>query len=366
MGVRVHERVLGLNTLSSRAKSRDPVAPAKGSPTGSLEFARDHRREFRHTLNRWFLRNKRDLPWRQSCDPYAILVSEIMLQQTQAATVVPYYNRWLRRFPTIRSLAATTESDVLHAWQGLGYYTRARNLHRCAKMIVEKFGGRLPNDPNELKSLPGIGLYTANAIAIFAFDQSLPIVEANTARVLSRLFNIRAPIDSTSGRQKLWNASAKLIPQKGARDFQNAMMDLGALICTAHNPRCRICPVKKFCRAPDPASLPRKRRRAAIVPLTESHGLSMKSGAVLLEQCRQRWRGMWILPPLKLDGLKPSSLRRPVYVSAFPFTHHRVTLQVFPSKAARSASRQRWFPILRLNKIPMPSPHRRAIHALLA
>ena len=289
-----------------------------------------------------------------------------MLQQTQAATVDPYYNRWLRRFPTIRSLAATTESDVLHAWQGLGYYTRARNLHRCAKMIVEKFGGRLPNDPNELKSLPGIGLYTANAIAIFAFDQSLPIVEANTARVLSRLFNIRAPIDSTSGRQKLWNASAKLIPQKGARDFQNAMMDLGALICTAHNPRCRICPVKKFCRAPDPASLPRKRRRAAIVPLTESHGLSMKSGAVLLEQCRQRWLGMWILPPLKLDGLKPSSLRHPVYVSAFPFTHHRVTLQVFPSKAARSASRQRWFPILRLNKIPMPSPHRRAIHALLA
>ena len=289
-----------------------------------------------------------------------------MLQQTQAATVVPYYNRWLRRFPTIRSLAATTESDVLHAWQGLGYYARARNLHRCAKTMVENFGGRLPNDPGTLKSLPGIGLYTANAIAVFAFDKSLPIVEANTARVLSRLFNIRAPIDSTSGRQKLWNASAKLIPQKGARDFQNAMMDLGALICTAHNPRCRICPVKKFCRAPDPASLPRKRRRAAIVPLTESHGLSMKSGAVLLEQCRQRWRGMWILPPLKLDGLKPSSLRRPVYVSAFPFTHHRVTLQVFPSKAARSASRQRWFPILRLNKIPMPSPHRRAIHALLA
>jgi A/G-specific adenine glycosylase len=313
------------------------------------------------------LLHKRDLPWRQSRDPYAILVSEVMLQQTQAATVVPYYNRWLRRFPTIRSLAATTESDVLHAWQGLGYYARARNLHRCSKMIVEKFGGRLPNDPNELKSLPGIGLYTANAIAIFAFDQSLPLVEANTARVLSRLFNIRAPIDSTSGRQKLWDASAKLVPQKGARDFQNAMMDLGALICTAHNPRCQICPVKTCCRARDPASLPRKRGRAAIVRLTESHGLSTKAGAVLLERCGQRWRGMWILPPLKLDGLKPSSLRRPVYVSAFPFTHHRVMLRVFRQPAREiDRSSQRWFLMDTLDAIPIPSPHRRALTALLA
>jgi A/G-specific adenine glycosylase len=283
-----------------------------------------------------------------------------MLQQTQAATVVPYYNRWLRRFPTVRSLAATTESDVLHAWQGLGYYARARNLHRCARMIVEKFGGKFPNDPSKLKSLPGIGLYTANAIAVFAFDQSLPIVEANTARVLSRLFNTRAPIDSTSGRRKLWDASAKLVPRKGARHFQNAMMDLGALICTAHNPRCQICPAKKFCRARDPASLPRKRRRAAIVPLTESHGLFTKAGAVLLEQCGQRWRGMWMLPKI------PAPRSAPIHTARFPFTHHRVTLQVFRSKAARPASHQRWFPIRHLNKIPMPSPHRRAIEALLA
>ena len=330
-------------------------------------MARDDGRPFRHTLNRWFLRNKRDLPWRQSRDPYDILVSEIMLQQTQAATVVPYYNRWLRRFPTIRSLAATTESNVLHAWQGLGYYARARNLHRCAKMIVEKFGGRLPNDPSKLKSLPGIGLYTANAIAVFAFNRSLPIVEANTARVLTRLFNIRAPIDSTHGRQELWKLSAKLVPQNTARDFQNAMMDLGALICAAHNPRCQICPVKEFCCARDPASLPRKRKRAAIVRLTESHSLSTKEGAVLLERCHHRWRGMWMLPPLKLDGLKPSILRRPIYVSAFPFTHHRVKLRIFrqPAREIYTGS-QRWFRTDALGAIPIPSPHRRAINALLA
>src|SRR5205814_4211012 len=277
-----------------------------------------------------------------------------MLQQTRAATVIPYYNRWLRRFPTTRSLASATESEVLHAWEGLGYYARARNFHRCAKTIFGEWRGKFPNCPDALRSLPGIGRYTANAIAVFAFNRSLPIVEANTARVLTRLFNIRAPIDSTHARQELWKLSAKLVPQNRARDFQNAMMDLGALICTAHNPRCQICPAKMCCRARDPASLPRKRGRAAIVRLTESHGLSTKAGAVLLEQCRQRWHGMWILPPRKLDGIKPSSSRGPVYVSAFPFTHHRVTLQVFRSKAAgRAVSRQRWFAIRHLNKIPM-------------
>src|SRR5438067_1580907 len=290
-----------------------------------------------------------------------------MLQQTQAATVVPYYNRWLRRFPTIRSLAATTESDVLHAWQGLGYYARARNLHRCAKTIVENFGGRLPNDPGKLKSLPGIGLYTANAIAVFALDKSLPIVEANTARVLSRLFNIRAPIDSTSGRRKLWELSAKLVPRKPARDFQNAMMDLGSLICTVRNPRCPICPVKKFCRARDPASIPRKRKRAAIVPVVESHRWCTMGDTLLLEQCRHRWHGMWILPPLKLDGSKQSSSRRrPIHTSVFPFTNHRVTLQVYRQRAQQIDCRvQRWFGKEELDTVPIPSPHRRAIADLL-
>jgi A/G-specific adenine glycosylase len=322
---------------------------------------------FRRALSTWFHQSKRDLPWRQTRDSYAILVSEIMLQQTQAATVISYYKKWLHRFPTIRSLAVATESEVLHAWEGLGYYARARNLRRCAKIIVGKLGGQFPNGPGALRSLPGIGRYTANAIAVFAFNNSLPIVEANTARVLTRLFNIRAPIDSSHGRQKLWKLSAQLVPKKRARDFQNAMMDLGALICTAHNPRCQICPVKKFCCARDPASLPRKRKRAAIVPLTESHSLSTKAGAVLLERCHTRWRGMWMLPALKLDGLKPSSLRRPVYVSAFPFTHHRVKLRVFRQPAREVDTRsQRWFLTAALHAIPIPSPHRRAINALLA
>jgi A/G-specific adenine glycosylase len=328
MGVRVHKE-FSLNTPSSRA--------------------------FRHTLNRWFLRNNRDLPWRQTRDPYAILVSEIMLQQTQVATVIPYYNRWLRRFPTIRSLASATESEVLHAWEGLGYYARARNLHRCAKTIFGEWDGKFPNRPDALRSLPGIGQYTANAIAVFAFNRSLPIVEANTARVLTRLFNIRAPIDSTHGRQELWELSAKLVPQKSARDFQNAMIDLGALICTAHNPRCQICPVKKFCRTRDPASLPRKRKRTRTISLTESHCFRTKGRTILLERCRQRWRGMWMLPKFQAQKSPP------IHRAQFSFTHHRITLEVFRGRSNRLTNGQRWFSRQQLNHIPIPSPHRRAI-----
>ena len=323
----------------------------------------------RRALSNWFCHNRRDLPWRRTRDPYAILVSEIMLQQTQVTTVIPYYKRWLLRFPTLRLLAAATESDVLHAWQGLGYYTRARNLHRCAEAIVEKFGGEFPTGPDELKLLPGIGPYTANAIGVFAFDQSLPLVEANTARVLSRLFNIRAPIDSTSGRRKLWDASAKLVPAKGPRDFQNAMMDLGALVCTARNPRCQICPVKKFCCAPEPDALPRKKMTPRIARLTERHAFVVRQTKILLEQSAgQRWRGMWILPSLDIDCLKqPMSRRRPVYVSVFPFTYHRVSLQVFRERARKIDKRvHRWFSKAQLDTAPIPSPHRRAINALLA
>ncbi len=299
------------------------------------------------------MRNKRDLPWRRTRDPYAILVSEIMLQQTQVAAVMPYYNRWLRRFPTIRSLALAAESEVLLYWQGLGYYTRARNLHRCARALNKT--GKVPRDPEKLRSLPGVGRYTANAIGVFAFDQSRPIVEVNTARVLARLFNIHDPIDSLLGRRKLWDIAARLVPRNGGRDFQSAMMDLGALICTRTNPHCAICPVKKFCRADDPVSLPRKRKRAPAISLTESHSFRATDDAILLERCRQRWRGMWMLPKTRAQNL------RPIHRAQFPFTHHRITLEVFCGRSNRLTTGQRWFSRHQLDRIPIPSPHRRAI-----
>src|SRR5438067_1065916 len=160
----------------------------------------------------WFAAEGRNLPWRRTRDPYAILVSEVMLQQTQVSTVMPYFDRWLQRFPDFTALAESSGAEVLRAWQGLGYYSRARNLHSAAKAIVRQFGGVLPPNSDSLRKLPGIGRYTANAVATFAFNQPLPIVEANITRVIARLFDVRTPVDSGAGRERLWNTAQSLVP----------------------------------------------------------------------------------------------------------------------------------------------------------
>jgi len=170
----------------------------------------------RRPLLLWYRKNARNLPWRKTRDPYAILISEFMLQQTRVATVLSYYNEWLQRFPDFATLARASEASVLHAWQGLGYYARARNLPATAEIVVDRYGGHFPHAIARMRELPGIGRYTANAIATFAFDQSVPIVEANTARVLTRLFNFRRPIDCTAGREALWKRAAMLVPKRSA------------------------------------------------------------------------------------------------------------------------------------------------------
>ena len=284
-----------------------------------------------------------------------------MLQQTQVAAVVPYYNDWLRRFPNFNTLARASENEVLHAWQGLGYYARARNLRASAKLVQDRHGGIFPRQLDAMHALPGVGRYTANAVATFAFDQPVPIVEANTARVLARLFNIKAPIDSATGRERLWSSAARLIPKRGAGVFNSALMDLGALVCRSQ-PRCAICPVKTFCRATDPETLPMKKPRARTQRLIETHAFARKQKRILLEQSSGRWRGMWMLPPLR-----KSAGKRPLHMSIFPFTNHRVTLRVFAHRARKiDEQTQRWFQIDTLRSIPIPSPHRRAIEQLIA
>jgi A/G-specific adenine glycosylase len=317
---------------------------------------------FRRSLLSWYRRTARDLPWRRTADPYAILVSEFMLQQTQVATVIPYYEEWLRRFPDFATLAAASENDVLHAWQGLGYYSRARNLRATAIAVMEKHDGVFPRDPVAIQELPGIGRYTANAVVTFAFDQSVPIVEANIARVLSRLFNLQTPIDTSAGRERLWSAATEILPRRKAAQHNSALMELGALVCGAR-PKCEICPVKIFCRATDPGILPRKKARPALELRTEHHGFVLRRRRVLLEQSQDRWRGMWILPRL----ISRPTASHPVHRLEFPFTHHRITLAVYANEsAARKNQRQRWFPISELRLIPVPSPHRRAINEILA
>jgi len=317
---------------------------------------------FRRFLLNWYRQNARDLPWRRTSDPYAILVSEFMLQQTQVATVIPYYKAWLRRFPDFATLAAASENDVLHAWQGLGYYSRARNLRATVIAVMGKHAGVFPRSPTSIQELPGIGRYTANAIATFAFDQSVPIVESNIARVLSRLFDLQTPIDTIAGREQLWSAAAQLLPRRNAGQHNSALMELGALVCGVR-PKCEICPAKIFCRATEPGALPRKKARPALELRTEHHGFALRRRRVLLEQSQDRWRGMWILP--RLTGRPTAS--QPVHLLEFPFTHHRITLAVYEHKSAAHESPSRsWFPITELSSIPIPSPHRRALNKLLA
>ena len=290
-----------------------------------------------------------------------------MLQQTQVATVIPYYREWLRRFPDFASLAHASENDVLRAWQGLGYYARARNLHATASTVVDRYRGRFPRSVEEMQDLPGIGKYTAHAVASFAFDQPTPIVEANTARVLTRVFDFQKPIDSGAARKTLWRYAAMLVPKSNARAYNSALIDLGALVCVAHQPKCGICPVKKFCGAKTPQPLPVRKSPTPIQRLVEKHAFVLRRGKVLLEQSSSRWRGMWILPPVKLRSRENSSLKHPVYTAIFPFTHHRVTLRVYRHGSHRAARKhQRWFPIRSLESIPIASPHSRALRALTA
>lgn len=321
-----------------------------------------HAASFRRSLLSWYRTNGRDLPWRRTRDPYAVLVSEFMLQQTQVSAVIPYYNEWMRRFPDFAALAAASEQEVLHAWQGLGYYTRARNLRATAIAIMEKHGGKFPQRLAEIENLPGIGRYTARAVATFAFDQSVPIIEANIARFLARLTDLQIPIDTSAGRELLWSSAETLLPDRAASVHNSALMDMGALVCTTR-PKCELCPVKTFCRASDPSALPRKKSRRALELRTEHHSFSVRRHRVLLEQSRDRWQGMWMLPRLALAPTASEAL----HLSQFPFTHHRITLAVYAHESpAKRNQHQRWFPISELRSIPLPSPHRRALTQILA
>jgi len=197
----------------------------------------------------WYNRNQRLLPWRKTNDPYRIWISEIMLQQTQVDTVIPYYYRFLETFPSVSSLARAPLQDVLKVWENLGYYSRARNLHAAAKVIVEKFGGQIPDKLEEIKTLPGIGQYSSGAILSIAYKQAFPAVDGNVRRILCRVFAIRKPVDDAREQKQLQELAASLIPVNHPGDFNQALMDLGATICKAKNPDCSRCPVANLCQA---------------------------------------------------------------------------------------------------------------------
>ena len=200
-------------------------------------------------LSAWYRINRRALPWRKTTDPYRIWISEIMLQQTQVDTVIPYYQRFLQSFPDVRSLALAPQEEVLKAWENLGYYSRARNLHAAAKMIVHDFNSRIPDTPEDIRKLPGIGPYSAGAILSIAYGKPLPAVDGNVRRIFSRLFAIQKPVDDAREQKKMFELAASLIPAGRPGDFNQALMDLGATICKPQKPACASCPVTDLCLA---------------------------------------------------------------------------------------------------------------------
>lgn len=215
---------------------------------GAEERERD--RAIAETLCAWFEKSARDLPWRQKKrDPYAVWLSEVMLQQTRVDTVVPYFERFLKRFPDARSLAQASLDEVLHLWSGLGYYRRARELHAAAGEVVRRYGGALPEEASELRTLPGIGPYTAGAIASMAFGKVEPLVDGNVSRVLARLFGVDEDIRSSAGSKKMWSIAARLVPKDKPGQFNEALMEFGATVCTPKDPHCLLCPARHLCSA---------------------------------------------------------------------------------------------------------------------
>jgi A/G-specific adenine glycosylase len=302
-------------------------------------------------------------------DPYRILVSELMLQQTQVATVLGYYKRWLDRFPTIRDLAEADEGSVLQAWEGLGYYGRARNLHQCAKIIVGRSSEQFPSTVEELMQLPGVGKYTAGAIVSFAFNLPAAIVDANIARVLSRLANAQESIDSSGGKRLIWELAGCFAKGTNPRLANAALMELGATLCSPRKPLCALCPVKTFCGAMDPESLPRKKARRAVQFINESYFFAVQEGRVLLERrVGRRWQGLWTLPALSKapDSGDSEASEFPFVCVRHAITRFVVELSVFvrePPKNLREG--QEWKALASLGDVPMPSPHRRALRLAL-
>ncbi len=347
----------------------------------------------RRRLLNWFDKARRDLPWRarpgQTPNPYHALVSEAMLQQTQVATVIPYFGRFIVECPTVRDLAEADEQAVLRLWQGLGYYRRARNLHAAAKAIVSVHGGRVPDNVAELLKLPGVGRYTAGAIASIAYNTRAPILDGNVARVLSRLCLIDTPTDATPTQKKLWAIAAGLVPKGRPGDFNQAMMELGALVCTKANPTCDACPLSKQCKAFEAdrvADVPVPAKRKAPVQV-DHHILAVyRRGRVLFEQrpATGLWSNMWQLPTAEdlNDAAGPATLQDwlqsrtgltltdPTRTDTFTHqtTHRTIRFHLWRSTATAGRLRPRagtWRSLNAIDDLPLPNPQRKAVTLLI-
>jgi len=342
-------------------------------------------------LLNWYHKHGRTLPWRDHPDPYAVWVSEIMLQQTRVDTVIPYFEKWMRLFPNVTSLANASEQEVLNAWEGLGYYSRARNLHKAAKVIAEKFNGQLPRDLTDLRSLPGIGRYTVGAIASMAFGMDEPTLDGNLRRVFSRLFDVDEFADSPVGEKILWELAAQNLPKGQAGDYNQALMDLGATICLPKNPRCLLCPLMEICEARKNGAQelrPVLKPKKSVPHYTHAAAVILQRGRVLLAQRPPDGLlgGMWEFPNGRVNADPAKELTKAINaayslkariersrnvkkkeemgVIQHAYTHFKVTVHAFRCELVSIPKNKnlKWIKLTDLDDYPMGKVDRQIAH----
>lgn len=348
-------------------------------------------RHIRQGLLKWYRRHRRLLPWRQTHDPYAIWVSEVMLQQTQVATVVPYYRRFLNRFASIDQLAAADLEPVLKAWEGLGYYARARNLHRAAQIVSATYAGQIPTDWQAFRSLPGVGDYIAAAVLSIAFDQAHPVVDGNVKRVLARLRLIDTPVNSPSAHKAFQPLAARLLDPGQPGDFNQAVMELGALVCTPRNPKCPTCPIQVKCRAAQGGQtreFPKRAARRTVPHYRIAAGVVFKNGRVLItrRQPSGLLGGLWEFPGGKIGPSESSvqacirEIKEEVNLNVevterlttvkHAYTHFSITLEVFICRYRGGRVRLsgpeafRWITMGQIDSFPFPKANAKFIPLL--
>ncbi len=345
---------------------------------------------FARQLLQWYDRVRRNLPWRAVAaagtypDPYHVLVSETMLQQTQVVTVIPYFQRFLERFPTLTSLAGADEQDVLRLWQGLGYYSRARNLQKAARAVTENMAGRIPDTVEQLLDLPGVGRYTAGAIASLAFGVRAPILDGNVQRVLCRLDQVKTDPREPRTRQKLWQRAEQILPPQRVGDFNSALMELGATLCTPRGPQCLLCPVRDHCRAcaagtQEKIPVPKKSKPTPLICRNTYCIRHDDRWLIKQRPAKGRWAGLWQfitleaevpmnVPVLPITTTPP----RPLGVVTHSLTHRRYRFEVFVCETVAVGSApdltpsRRWTTLDRLQEYPLPRPHLKIAEMLRA
>lgn len=347
----------------------------------------------RRRLLAWYAKHARDLPWRKSRDPYRVWVSEIMLQQTQVATVRDYFLRFVAAFPNVHALAEADEQSVLRLWEGLGYYRRARQLHAAAQCVVTEHQGRFPQSVESLRALPGIGRYTAGAIASIAFDQRAPILEANTIRLLSRLIAYREDPLATAGQRVLWRVAEDILPRSNVAKFNQALMELGSLVCTPSEPKCSGCPLSSVCQAFAQGvvnEIPRAKAKKVYTELREAAVVVRKQSQVLLRKCGadERWAGLWDFPRFAIEAEGPlfamkeivSKVRQQTGILCSSpqlqrtlrhgVTRFRITLDCYEAafhsgriRAGKEAE-TRWVPLNHLGDLPLSTTGRKIATSL--